>query len=81
MKEVFANGLNLCQNPQNPQFGAIFFDFLGVFQKLGSISFLIFWLSNFQQKIGKKWWGNPEILRRERKDKLANRAKFIGYFP
>ena len=64
-------------------------DLSNFFQKSGSITCLILWLSNFMQKIRKNWWANSTILRCEqqkqppevfcqKKSVLRNFAKFKG---
>ena len=63
-------------------------DLSNFFQKSGSITCLILWLSNFMQKIRKNWWANSTILRCEqqkqppevfcqKKSVLRNFAKFM----
>ena len=69
-KKVHTYGFHFCQNAGTLIFRAFlgFFSLLtcsNFFQKSGSITCLILWLSNLMQKIRKNWRANSTILRCE----------------
>ena len=85
--------ISFLSKPWNPHLSYLFVffpsDLSNFFQKSGSITCLILWLSNFMQKIRKNWWANSTILRCEqqkqppevfcqKKSVLRNFAKFKG---